>query len=482
MTTKYMRMVSEINKHSLSNLLVDQYYEGTRTMELASRNKLPPLLQKAQFVVGWPTTTVDVLHERTDWRGWYSDAKYGLQDVYLENHLDYESELAHLDSLLYGTAFAVAGSGKKSEGEPEVLVTAESAKHMTGLYDRRKRRLSIAASKGFSDSGDWLYGALYEADQTTYYIRSTTTSPWKVDFVDRHNIGRVPVVQLINRARAGRRQGKSEITRAVRSYTNMAIRTLVGMEVNREFFSSPQRYALGAKEDAFTDANGNPIPGWMAILGSLWNLERDEEWAEAHPESDGLPQVGQFPATSPGPYIDQIEGLSKMFAAEVGIPPGYLGFVTENPPSADAIRALEARLIKRAERRITAWNMAWVEMGQIVAQLNGKEIPAVRDIITEWRDPATPTTAADADRAVKLVGANIIPADSSVTHELVGLTPNQRRQLERDQNKAAVRQLLMGGDNAGSPSGDGTQPGADDRNDQGNRSADPALEGGGQSS
>ena len=476
-----MQMVSEINKHSLANLLVDQYYEGTRTMELASRNKLPPLLQKAQFVVGWPTTTVDVLHERTDWRGWHADAKYGLEDVYLENHLDYESELGHLDSLLYGTAFAVAGTGDKKKGEPEILVTAESAKHMTGLYDRRKRRLSIAASKGYDESGAWVYGSLYEADQTTFYIRSTPTSPWRVDYVDKHNLGRVPVVQLINRARAGRRQGKSEITRAVRSYTNMAVRTLVGMEVNREFFSSPQRYALGAKEDAFTDANGNPIPGWMAILGSLWNLERDEELMEQIPGSDGLPQVGQFPATSPGPYIEQIEGLSKMFAAEVGIPPGYLGFVTENPPSADAIRALEARLIKRAERRITAWNMAWVEMGQIVAQMKTREIPPMRELITEWRDPATPTTAADADRAVKLVGANIIPADSTVTHEMVGLTPSQRRQLERDQNKAAVRQLLMGGDNAGSSSGDGTQPGADDGDGQGDGSPDPALASGGRS-
>ncbi|QGJ96792.1 portal protein [Gordonia phage Cleo] len=479
----YSTVVAEIHKHSLANLLVDGYYEGDRSLEWASRSKLPPLLQKAQFVVGWPTTTVDVLHERLDWRKWYADAKYGLDDVYMDNHLDYESELGHLDSLLYGTAFGVVGTGDTKIGEPEILVTVESAKHMAGIYDRRRRRMSIAASKGYNDAGEWVYGTLYEADQNTYYERNTPTSPWKTIRVDKHNLGRVPVVQFVNRARAGRRQGKSEITRAVRSYTNMAVRTLVGMEVNREFFSSPQRYALGAKEDAFVDENGQPIPGWKAILGSLWNLERDEEWAEQHPDSDGLPTIGQFPATSPGPYIDQIEGLSKMFAAEVGIPPGYLGFVSEQPPSADAIRALEARLVKRAQRRITSWNMGWTEVGQIVAMLKTGDYPAAKDIVNEWGDPAVPATASDTDRAVKLVGAQIIPADSSVTQEIVGLSIGQRRQLERDQNRAAVRQLLLGGDDGnGSPSGDGTQPGADDGNGSGDGSPNAPVASGGQSS
>ena len=354
-------------------------------------------------------------------------------------------------------SFGVVGSGDKANGEPEILATVESAKDMTGIYNRRKRRIEIAALKGYVN-GEHLRGTLYEENQTTFYERKTETSRWRVTGVDKHNMGRCPVVWFPNRARAGRREGKSEITKAVRGYTNMAVRTLMGMETNREFFSAPQRYALGAREDAFTDENGNPLPGWQALMGHFWNLERDEDWVEQYPDSksEGIPQVGQFPTNPPGPYMDQIEGLSKMFAAEVGIPPNYLGFTTENPPSGDAIRALEARLIKRAERRISGFDPGWIEMAQLVCYMKTRELPSKRDITSVWRDPGTPTAAADADRAVKLVGAQILPAQSKVTRELVGFSPSQIRRIERDANKQMMMDILRGGgdDAAGNGSAD----------------------------
>lgn len=445
-------MMNDLNKYRNVNELTDRYYEGTRSARPGF--SIPPTLYRTvmELVCGWPATCVDVLHERIDFRGWDTDAKYKtiLDMIFADNEVGYESELGHLDSLLYGMSYGVIGTGDKKAGEPEIVLTLESAKDMTGIYNRRTRRLDVAAAKGYVN-GEWLQGELYEKDRTTYLERPTDTSAWRVIRVDEHNLGRVPVVRLPNRTRAGRREGKSEITKAVRAYTNMAVRTLMGMEVNREFFQAPQRYALGAKEDAFTDENGNPIPGWRAIMGSFWNLERDEEWVEDHPESrtEGIPQVGQFPTNPPGPFIEQLEGLSKMFAAEVGIPPNYLGFTTENPPSGDAIRSLESRLIKRAERRISGFNPAWVELGQLAVYLKTKEIPNKIDMVTTWRDPSTPTAAADADRVVKLVGANIMPADSDVTRELVGFTPSQSRRVKRDLQKAQMMAILQGGDTGG---------------------------------
>lgn len=456
---QYERMVDSINSYNSINLLMDQYYEGTQAVPKLNI-ALPPIMNAISIVVGWPTTTVDVLHERTDWRGWDpEDAKLKglLDEAWDDNQLEYESSLGHLDSLLYGTSFAAVHTGDTKAGEPKWLVTIESAKHMTGTYNRRKRRLDMAASKGYNAKGEWVYGTLYEENRTTKYERLNELSPWVVVDVDQHNLGRVPVVRLINRGRAGRREGKSEITRAVRSYTNMCVRTLLGMEVNREFFSAPQRYALGAKENAFVDRQGNLIPGWKAIMGSLWNMQRDEEWVEEH-GGEGLPQVGQFPANPPGPYIEQIKGLSQMFASEVGIPVSYLGFATENPPSADSIRALEARLVKRAERRISAWNPAWVEVAQLIAYFETKEIPKMREVPTIWQNPATPTSAADADRAVKLVGAQILPAESSVTAELVGLTPSQIRRVERDRNTMTIRDLLKDTGNGDQPGNVSNQP------------------------
>lgn len=194
----------ELNTYRNSNELTDRYYEGTRSTRPGF--SIPPTIRRdvMNLVIGWPATTVDVLHERIDWRGWDTDAKYMsiLQKVYDDNDLGYESELGHLDALLYGLCFGVIGTGDTKIGEPKILATVESAKDMTGIWNRRKRRLDIAASKGYVN-GEWLQGTLYEENQTTFYERATETSRWKVTGTDRHNLGRVPVVRLINRGRGG---------------------------------------------------------------------------------------------------------------------------------------------------------------------------------------------------------------------------------------------------------------------------------------
>jgi hypothetical protein len=43
--------------------------------------------------------------------------------------------------------------------------------------------------------------------------------------------------------------GRSEITKPIRYYTDAAARTLLGLEVNREFYNAPQRIGLNVDED-----------------------------------------------------------------------------------------------------------------------------------------------------------------------------------------------------------------------------------------
>ena len=55
-----------------------------------------------------------------------------------------------------------------------------------------------------------------------------------------------------------------------------------------------------------------------------------------------------------------------------------------------------------------------------------------------WRDPSTPTEAASADAATKLVAAGILPPDSPVTWDRVGLTQAQQRRLEADNARRRI--------------------------------------------
>lgn len=426
-------LLERLTLFDASNQIKNAYYEGEQRVQMLNIS-IPPELQSLETVVGWPGTTVDVLEERLDWYGWTSEVDdFGLSEVYAGNHLDVEASLLHLDTLLFGTAFTTVGTG--ADGEPNPLVTVHSPMAMTGTENARTRRLDAAIFRGEKKNGQVVEVTLYLPDQTVTLSRSPFGGAWVVEDRDRHNLGRVPVVKFVNRPRASRREGRSEISRAVRYYTDAAVRTMLGMEVNREFYSAPQRYALGVSESDFVDADGKVRTGWETVMGRLWAIGRDE--------NGEVPEVGQFTPASPAPYLEQVKGLAQLIAAEAAIPPSYLGFQTDNPASADAIQRSEARLVKRAERRQTSLGRRWNEVGALALLVRDGEVPdGFSSVSSKWRDASTPTRSAAADEATKLVGSGILPPDSEVTYDRIGLTPAEQRQLEVDRRRSSASSLL----------------------------------------
>jgi hypothetical protein len=277
---------------------------------------------------------------------------------------------------------------------------------------------------------------LYQPDYTVTF--ANTNGVWLTVDRDEHRLGRVPVVLIPNRARGSRQIGRSEITRPVRYYTEAAGRTLRGLETNREFYNAPQRVGLNIAEEMFQDSTGNAISQWTAIQGRYLMIPPSEN------PDDPQPDVKQFSPASPAPYVDQIRGYATLLAAEAGIPAAYLGFQTDNPASADAIRAGEARLVKRAERRQASFGRAWREVGRLALLIRDGAIPDGYDsaVSAKWRDAATPTRAAAADEVSKLVAAGILPAASSVTADRIGLAPAEQRVLESERRRVVGRSVL----------------------------------------
>lgn len=414
------------------NRLKEAYYEGKQRVKALGAN-LPANMRDFETAVGWASTAVDVLEERLDWQGWTSEDGnlLGLDKVFVDNDLDVDSGLATIDSLVSGVGFVIVGRGEPDD--PEVLVTIESPNFVTGEWDARKRRLSSALSIDSEENGDAREVTLYLPDKNVRYQR--TMFGWYVIDTDRHGYGRVTVVALPNRPRGSRSEGRSEITAAVRGYTDDAVRTLLGMSVHREFYQAPQRYALGTEQSMFQKADGTVATGWETIMGRMLALPRDEDGE--------LPEVGQFSASSPTPYLEQLRGLAQMFSAEAAIPQNYLGFSSDNPPSADAIRAMEARLIKRAERRQKTLGRGWREVGALALLVRDGVIPEeFAKIGTGWRDAATPTRSAAADEVSKYVAAGTLPADSEVTYDRMGLSPAEKKTLAAEKRRAAGRATL----------------------------------------
>lgn len=424
------KLRNKLSGHRSKNEELERYYEGKNRLK-DFRISIPPQLTTVESVVGWAGTAVQVLEERLDFEGYIAPDTLGLNEIYRANDLDVESSFGHIDSLVYGTGFVVVGSG--SNDEPNPLITIESPKRMTAIHNLRLRRETAAFSMDHDDNGNPTDGTLYLPNVTIRVFFNG--GQWIELDRDEHNMGRLPVVALANNPRSSDPHGRSEITRAVRSYTDAAMRTLLGAEVAREFYSAPQRYILGADESLFQDQDGNNLNPWEVYQGRVLGVPTNEDGQ--------MPVVGQFAANSTSPYFEQIRAYAQMLAAETAIPASYLGFQTDNPSSADAIRQMEARLVKRAERRQKQFGRAWTEVAKLALLVRDGEIPAeAADIRPQWRDASTPTRAAAADEAVKLIGAGVLLADSEVTYNRIGLSDTDKQVLVSEKASSRARDLV----------------------------------------
>lgn len=432
-----LSLVAELSNRLQSvqeaNSLKAAYYDGKQRVRDLGIAIPPHLRDVLDAVVDWPGTVVDVLEERLDHNGWVIPGRnddLGLSKIVEANQLDEEFGLGHLDALIYGIAFGVVGTGE--EGEPNPLITVEPPTCMTGIWDRRRRALSSALLVETDDNGLttgvtlYLPGEILEisGEQGSYVLEDRQT----------HDLDGLPVEPIVNRPRTADHNGRSEITPAIRAYTDNGIRTLASMEITREFFAAPQRWVMGADEKSFVDTDGNPLTPWESYLGKVWALSRDGETGE-------LPTIGSFAGSSPEPFLRQLQGLAQLVASAAGMPPSYLGIIQDNPASADAIRAAEARLQKRAERRQKIFGAAQGRLMRKALWIRDGKDPGVTPMPI-WRDASTPTRSAQAQEAVGLVTAGVLPPDSDVTYERIGLSAVDRQRIRADLRRARVTKTV----------------------------------------
>jgi len=427
-------LVDRLERFALPNLEANAYYEARHELTFPGVTIPQDVASKVGTVTGTPATVVDVLDERLDFLGW-DDASagggLGLDEVYDENELDAEAPLVHLDALIYGTSFVRVGTG---EGAP--LVTMHPPTTTTGVRDNATRRLRAAWTVLKVEDGQAVRGVLDLPDESI--VVELNGQQWRVENRDRHNLGRVPVVQFSNRPRASRPGGRSEITRAIRSLTEDMMRATLGMNVNTMFYSIPQLMVLGRGPDAFKDRNGDPVPGWKILAGHALAINKDKDGDK--------PDIKQLDVASPQPFIEQLREFRMQVASEAGMPADYLGIQTANPSSADAIRMGESRLVKRTERRQSGFGRAWMEVARLALLVRDNSLPDDFDsrVAVDWQSAATPTRAATADEIVKYVGAGVLDPKSEVVRKRMSLTRSERRVLDIETERATARRELEG--------------------------------------
>ena len=433
-----VELVKRLNYKTNRNLLRRRYYDGHNALKDLGI-AIPPPLKTVEVVVGWPAKAVDSMIDRTTLQGFISTSGSStmnafLTDVWESNRLAVEIPSAHTSALIHSCAFVFISRGMVEQGEPEVLISAKSAEDASALWDARRRRVSAALSVDDRDQDSG------EATLLHLYLEAMQGRPGRVLQIRRNNWGAleavevatfsgpVPVEVLPYQPSLTRPFGKSRITRAVMYQTDAAMRTMLRTEVGAEFFNAPQRYALGADEDAFTDASGNPVPAWTVMLGRLLALSRDEDGE--------LPQVGQFAQQSMQPNVEQLRSIAQMFASEVSLDVGSLGIVQDNPSSAEAIRARHEELgVKIENWRTSVLSPTWKRvMGHAAAMVDGSASLAaeVSSISAQWGSWSAPSEASQAQASLARVQAVPRLAETDVELERMGYTPDDIIRIRAD--------------------------------------------------
>lgn len=467
------RLIMQWQAKRARNRLKTDYWNGKHKLDHIGFS-IPPALRKLEEVVGWPAKAVQAHAERCMFDGFVSkndsDDPYGIQRTLIENRFDIELPMAITSTMVHSCAFISVTPGEVEAGEPEVLVTPQSAQWASGIWNPHTRALDSAfAVNRADDYGRPTEMTLYTTDRII--VLRNVAGNWRLDHETSHGLNRVPVEPLVYRPTLERPFGSSVISRPVMSITDDAVRTVLRSETSAEFYSAPQYLLLGADPDSFKDDAGNPIPVWEFIIGRINLLSKDED--------GDVPKIEQISQQSVQPHIDQLRELACRFSGETNVPVSSLGVVTDNPSSAEAMHAAEKDLVIDCAAATRVFGAALRRVGQDIVMMRSDGPNEMDDelatLTARWRNPALPSVIDAGDAMVKLIGAFPWMAETTVALEEVGFTDEQITRLlaekRRNQAMGSLDQLLspkeVSDARQGGPrqAGDGTEPGGGTRAD-----------------
>lgn len=376
-----------------------------------------------QVVIAWPQLVVDSVEERLDPLGFrlpQGEPDDDLWRVWQANNMDEESQLGRVDALVMKRSYLCVGTNEADRDTP--LITVESPLEVFADVDPRDRSVRAAIRYYNEPAADARqqeeFATVYLPDMTVHYDRANGN--WAAFDRDDHGLGVVPVVPMVNRSRVADRYGRSELS-PILPLAHAANKLATDMMVGAEFLALPLRAIFGIGPDDLEDEKGNKITALQALMGRLLAI----------PDPDGKAKAFEFNSSDLGNFHKSISQLAQLVAAIAGLPPHYLGFSTENPASADAIRSAEMRLVKRAERKQTPFGGSYEQTQRIVKRFQeGDWNPKYRRLETIWRDAATPTRAQTADATVKLRTAAIVSRRQA--QEDCGYTDAQIQRMEEE--------------------------------------------------
>lgn len=349
----------------------------------------PPSLAAFMSVLGWCAKSVDSLADRLCFREFDND-NFAMNEIYKLNNADILFDSAITSALISSCCFIYISTD--SDGYPRLQVI--DGYNATGIIDPITNMLTEGyAVIDRDDKGTVQTEAYFVAGRTEIYHKGSGTVETYYN-----NAPYALLVPIIYRPDAVRPFGHSRISRACMSIVDSAARTVKRSEIASEFYSFPQKYILGMSEDA------EKLDKWKATMSSLLRIDKDED--------GDVPTVGQFSQQSIQPHIDQLKMFASLFAGETGLTLDDLGFSTDNPSSAEAIKSTHENLRMAARKAQRDFGSGFLNVGYLASCVRD-DFPYLRNQIYETRALWEPVFEPDASQ-LSLIGDGAIKINQAI--------------------------------------------------------------------
>lgn len=336
----------KLDQKRIRVLLRYRYYDMKNGVRYF-RTLIPAEFMWMAGTLGWCAKAVDSLGDRLSFRGFKGD-NFGLEEIFSMNNGDILPDSAINAALIGSCSFIYIYVDELGEPRMEVIDGSDA----TGVADESTGLLKEGYAVLSRDDNDRpTLEAYFLPYRTEYYTNNELIR------VREHFAPYPLLVPIKYRPDAKRPFGHSRISRTCMDLAQSAIRTLLRSEVSAEFYSFPQKYATGLSQDT-------EFESFRAMMSSFLTFEKDEE-GEA-------PKLGQFTQQSMSPYTEQLRTFAAMFAGETGLTLDDLGFVTENPSSAEAIKASHENLRLAARKAQKVFGSGLLNAGYLAACVRDK--------------------------------------------------------------------------------------------------------------
>ncbi len=303
-------------------------------------------------------------------------------DIWNDNRMDENAGLVISEAIRLGDAYVLVWPDPEDETRP--VIYPQEAKQIHVQYDAEQPGKILWAVKAWrdEDTGQYFVTAYYPDAVYKYHTADKVESlPDKADGLLRRDVvgeawpldnpyERVPIFHFRNNAPIGK-PGRSELI-GVKPIQDALNKSICDMLVAMEFAAMPQRWATGLEVEV-DEESGKPKAPFKPGIDRLWTV------------ADERTRFGQFDAGQLSQFLAVQDSFRMEIARISGTPLTYM-MLNANPPSGEALKALDARFTKKVIKRQTSYGNVWEDVMVFCLVIAKRVDPKKTMLDCDWED------------------------------------------------------------------------------------------------